>query len=486
MKHTHTDHSPFLRAVLILSAVSLLVGLSAFAYLGTFTRYGADDYCFSRRLMQTDNLLEATVVWYLNTSNRYTTMPLVGMSEWFGTSAIQYLPVLAIVAWVASLSWTMAQLARKLKFPHPWLVGFVLAGLIAFFSILEAPNRYQSLYWRSGMVTYFTPLIAFSLLAGLILAELWREQARSKSAWRTRLVVIWLGFFLAGGLSETALAIQGGALGFAILIVWFLPHSETRNRALTLLVTALSASIIALVVIFLSPANALRVRVFGEPPPVMDVLKFSLIYAWDFIRDTFTSLPTPTFISMLTAGLLGYILSSESEARSSWKTLVLFLIVVPVMMYLLIFFSMTPSMYGQRSFPGARALMVTRTVMVTGLLTFSFLAGALLRGQTLRMKSRVRALVLTAGLLLFGLAALYPAYSTVTTFDESLYLYSRHAQQWDERDAYIRAAVASGATELVVVQINSTGGVLEYKGDPRSWVNMCAAEYYGLKSLKAP
>ena len=45
MKHTFADHNPFLRAALILAAVSLLVGLSAFAYLGTFTRYGADDYC---------------------------------------------------------------------------------------------------------------------------------------------------------------------------------------------------------------------------------------------------------------------------------------------------------------------------------------------------------------------------------------------------------------------------------------------------------
>ena len=143
----------FLPAALVIFSMALAVGLFVFAYLGIFSRYGADDYCFSRTIFKSDNIIQATSIWYMNTSNRYTTMLLVGISEWFGRSAISFLPMLAILLWLASLGWTLAQLFKRLKFPYPALSGFALAAVIVFFSILQAPNRYQSLYWRSGMVT---------------------------------------------------------------------------------------------------------------------------------------------------------------------------------------------------------------------------------------------------------------------------------------------------------------------------------------------
>jgi hypothetical protein len=482
-----TSNHHFLRVALLLQSLSLLVGLGVFAYLGTFSRYGADDYCFSRRLMQTDNLIEATIVWYMNTSNRYTTMLLVGMSEWFGSSAIRYLPALAILLWVGGLSWMMSRLSAKLRLPYPFLSGFVLSALIAFFSILQAPNRYQSLYWRSGMVTYFTPLIAFALLAGLILVEIWREKPRSKPAWIAILTLIWLGFFLAGGLSETTLAIQGGALGLSIIAVWFLTRGRQREKALSLLLTGLVASILVLVVIFLAPANALRVRAFGPSPPIMEVLQFSLIFAWDFMRETFKSLPTPTFVSLCTAALLGFSLYTSETPLLQRKTLVLSLIAIAFITHLLIFFSMTPSVYGQNSYPGARALMATRAVMVTGLMMFGFLIGALSCSviSHLSIHGRLLHWAVSMGLFLLILISVYPIYSADRTLD-LLPWYRTRAEQWDIRDAQIRQAVVEGATDLVVVQLDTIGGVQEYKGREVNWVNRCAAEYYGLNSLRAP
>lgn len=64
--------------------------------------------------------------------------------------------------------------------------------------------------------------------------------------------------------------------------------------------------------------------------------------------------------------------------------------------------------------------------------------------------------------------------------------YQAWAAAWDERDASIRAAMAAGATDLSVVQLESIGDVIEYKGDPLHWVNVCAAQYYGLNSIVAP
>lgn len=467
---------------LVIFSTALAAGLFVFAYLGIFSRYGADDYCFSRTIFKSDNIIQATSTWYLNTSNRYTTMLLVGISEWFGRSAISFLPMLAIFLWLVTLTWTLSHVSRKLKFPYPVLSGFVLASAIIFFSILQAPNRYQSLYWRSGMVTYFTPLIAFSYLTGLILTETWRNKPRSTASWIAILAWIWLGFFFAGGLSETTLAIQGGALGLSIIAVWFLAAKDQRKKALPMLTTALIASIIALVVVFTAPANTLRIEAFGPSPALTDVFLYSLIFAWDFIRETFRSLPTPTMMSLFAALSLGLGLWVEKTPFSSRKTFVLSLIAVPLITYLLIFFSMLPSMYGQHSYPGARSLMATRSIMVTGLLGLGLLIGLGLRMQISNQPINKKLSSFTA-LLLF-LSSAYPLYATRQTVMPLISMYSSHAGQWDQRDALIRQAVEQGDTDLVVTQIDTIDGVQEYK--EHNWVSRCAAEFYGLNTLSAP
>lgn len=453
------------------------VGVVLFAYLGTFSRYGADDYCFSRRLFGYDNILQATLDWYLNTSNRYTTMLLIGISEWFGRSAISYLPALAIGLWLAGLTWLLTLAARKLKLHSPWLAGFALASSIVFFSILQAPNRYQSVFWRSGMVTYFLPLVFLSFLVGLIFSETWRETPLSSTRWRCLLVWLWIGFFFAGGLSETTLAMQGGVFGIAILAVWFVYHGMARPKLLSMLFSGLTASIAALIVIFLAPANALRVEAFGPPPPLTEVFSYSFIFAWDFIRETFRSMPTPSLVSLMTAVFLGMILFTESKLLA-FRWFGVFFICVAVMTYLLVFFSMLPSMYGQHSYPGARSLMATRAVMVFGIFGMGLLAGWYLRSITLN--------IMPSLLPFFVLAvfSIYPLYSVRQAIITQLPRYRTYAEQWDLRDGQIRDAVARGETDLVVIQIDDMDGVLEYKVD--TWVNRCAAEFYGLRTLTAP
>ncbi len=471
-------------ALAVLST-ALVVGLFVFAYLGFFSRYGADDYCFSRTIFKSDNIIQAASAWYLNTSNRYTTMLLVGISEWFGRSAISFLPALAILLWLTSLSWTLSLISRKLRFPYPALSGFTLAAVIVFFSILEAPNRYQSLYWRSGMVTYFTPLIAFSYLIGLILTETSRTTARSKTRQVVFLLWVWLGFFFAGGLSETTLAIQGGALGLAIIAVWFLTSGVQRKKILTILSTALIASITALIVVFIAPANALRISVFGPSPALTKVILNSFIFAWDFIRETIKSLPTPMIISIITALLLGIGLWTSETPLSKRNTYIHSLIALLLFTYLLIFFSMLPSMYGQNSYPGARSLMASRSILISGLIGVGLISGLGLRmwiNQLFANQKTFSFALLTA--LLIILSSAYPLYTARQTTTHLLPWYRLHAEQWDARDAQIRQAVAQGVTDLVVIQIDDMDGVLEYKEN--NWVNRCAAEYYGLETLSAP
>lgn len=464
-----------------LLAVSLAVGLAAFIYLGFFTRYGADDYCFTRTLFKFDNMFDAAWWWYVNTSNRYTTMFLVGISEWFGRSAISYLPALAILLWVVGLTWALSKVSTLLKFPRPRLTGFILAAMSIFFAIWEAPNRHQSLYWRAGLVTYLTPLIFLTFLAAILLHEADRPaRGRWGQAGITALAAF--GFFAAGGLSETTLAMQTGALGLALLVVLLLVRSDKRKRLIVLLTASLLASLLGLLVVFLSPANQFRIDVFGEPPPLTVVILKSLRFAWDFMYVTVKALPTPTLVTLLGSLAFGWTLGASRIGlpRLAWTAIPLGSLLTA---YALIVCAMAPSIYGQGSYPGARSLMGAQFVLVLATVDIGLFIGLGLRQ---RMQNSLanpglagKAALLAAVLLI--LASAYNLHVTRQVMSLQRY-YQGRALAWDARDLQIRQALAQGVRELTVEELDSIGSIREYSTQNR-WVNRCAADFYGLDLL---
>jgi hypothetical protein len=472
------DHTLILHSLL---AVSLAAGLAAFAYLGFFSRYGADDYCFTRALFQYGNMLDAAWWWYIHTSNRYTTMFLVGISEWFGRSAISYLPALAILLWTVGLTWALSTVSTLVKLPRPRLTGFILAALSIFFALWQAPNRYQSLYWRAGLVTYLTPLIFLSYLAAILLHASSRPP-RGRLGHAAISILVALGFFAAGGLSETTLAMQIGALGLALFAVLLLARSDKRKHLIVLLITGLLASLLGLLVVFLAPANQFRIEVFGEPPPMMVITQKSLRFAWDFIYVTAKSLPTPTLLTLLTSLALGWTLHNPNlkMTRRAWFAVPLGSILVA---YLLIVCAMAPSLYGQGTYPGARSLTGAQFVLVLATINVGLFTGLGLRQWTegyISNPNLVSAATLLATILLIFSFA-YNAHVTNQVISLEHH-YQKRAIAWDARDMQIRQAISQGETDLIVEELDSIGGIREYSTKVR-WVNRCVADFYGLNTI---
>ncbi len=461
----------------ILLALGLTGGLTAFAYLGFFSRYGADDYCFTRTLFKFDNLFQAAWWWYIHTSNRYTTMFLVGMSEWFGRSAISYLPALAILLWTIGLTLALSQASARLRFPRPPLTGFMLAALSIFFTLWQAPNRYQSLYWRAGLITYLTPLIFFSYLAWLLLNEA-NHSPRGRRGTAVISMLAAFGFFVAGGLSETTLAMQIGALGLALAALFVFGSPETRKRLLPVLLASLLASLLALLVVFLAPANQFRLRVFGEPPPLTLVLLRSLRFAWDFMYFSARSMPLPTVATLVLAIALGWLLGhkEEGDARRTWLAAGISILSA----YALIVCAMAPSVYGQGSYPGARSLIGAQFVLVAATLALGLSIGQAIRHRLANWPGWAQlANALAVIVLIFALGYTVRVTSQVLALESR---YQRRAAAWDARDLQIRQAVAQGARQLTVEELDSIAGIREYS-TKNQWVNRCAAEFYGLDLL---
>src|SRR5260221_14491576 len=117
--------------------------LVVYAWIGSFSRYTADDYCWAG-VLRTEGFFGAQVLWYTAYSPRYAFTFLVNLVELAGPAIVPALPALAIVVWVGVLTWSLCQfdLAR--------VHAFILAELAALATFQTAPDLPQSLYWQTG------------------------------------------------------------------------------------------------------------------------------------------------------------------------------------------------------------------------------------------------------------------------------------------------------------------------------------------------
>ena len=484
MKLPRFDLSFFYRSLLILSGLSFAAALLGFAYTGIFTRYWADDYCYNA-VLNVDGFWKSQVSFYQHTSDRFSVIPLVGISEAFGSRAIRFWPVVALLLALVALLWAFRQLARTLNLPLSFLERFLLAEMVLFFTLWQAPNLFQAFYWRTGMLTYFMPLIVNLFLAGCLLALVRR---RPLPAWGL-LAVALLAFF-AGGFSETTAALQAGYLGLALVIVAFLPWrspSSTRQKGLSLLAVAIFGALVSMLALFLSPSNALRQVHMPDPAPLMVLLGSSFRFGLDFITDTVATQPLPTLLSFLSPLLLSGLHTLRFDRAQANHRLSSLLVALPVVLlggYLLIVCCVAPSVYVEVAYPEPRALIAARLTMTLTLVVSAWLSGVLAVRflRALPFLARQSSPLWIGAALLFALLALYPLRSARTVYAE-LPAYQQRAAAWDARDRDIRLQQQQGQLDVSVVAFDSIGGLMELQPEPDSWLNHCVAGAYRLRSI---
>ena len=79
------------------------------------------------------------------------------------------------------------------------------------------------------------------------------------------------------------------------------------------------------------------------------------------------------------------------------------------------------------------------------------------------------------------LGPIYATYRIAGTIETSRNI----AQEWDQRDAIIREAVARGEKSVTVWYIRDLNRLGDYSSDPEFLVNRAAADYYGLETIIA-
>jgi hypothetical protein len=127
-----------------LLAGAALIPLAAHAYLGSYGRYIADDFCTASTLRRF-GFLESQAYWYQTWSGRYAYTFVVSLTQAAGPSLTPWLPSLALLAWMGAVLYAARQILGG-RFPP--LAGLALAALAVFTTLQGSPSVYQSLTGR--------------------------------------------------------------------------------------------------------------------------------------------------------------------------------------------------------------------------------------------------------------------------------------------------------------------------------------------------
>ena len=165
------------RYILTICIFAMFVTIGAYAYLGSFSRYRADDYCEAvsvREHSPINAVIDRYSTGAWRAANRYSNLFFVGVGEMLGSNNMQITIVAMLLLWVVGLSWSTYEIRKFVKIDWLTSLDIFWGTTLGFFSLLLAPNLFQTIYWRSSMMTHFAPLVFGSFLFAFLVRQLKR------------------------------------------------------------------------------------------------------------------------------------------------------------------------------------------------------------------------------------------------------------------------------------------------------------------------
>lgn len=473
-----TDFIQRIRSGFVFPAlVAVLLSLGMYAYLGTFSRYSSDDYCLSAFYYKETDFVTNMIERYQHASSRYTNILFIGLVDkvlgWYNPAI---LPPLMLALLLLGLFLFLDQIQSVARLGWNRWISFHLAALLTYFSLVQTPDLYQTLYWRAGMTSHFAPFVFIPFLGAFLLQQIRLASERTLSVWAY--AACFAIPFVIGGLSEPPSTLMITILILAIIAVWWWVKVPSRNTILLLLSCTLAGAMAALIVLALAPANGLRL---GETTTNVFRLVWNIFYRTiEFMIVNVRTLLLPVLVSIAIPGLLFYLIYVNQRGPSrkvDQKRLLFLLPIVWMIGYILVAASFAPSVYGQ-GFPAARArfsgvLLLTCIFMVTGAIIGILMANRATRSSKLMMGVTI----------LFLIVSLYPL-RTVSRLASDVPVYRQRAAAWDARDAQIRSLKDEGVRDLRV-QFLENEGVQDLGDDSKFRLNRCASMIYGVNSIVA-
>jgi len=475
----------FFRSILGISVLVLLIAAGLYAYLGTFSRYGGDDYCEAAQI-RTSSPLAAAFNRYFSeywprATMRYSNLLFVGLSESLGRYNMQITMPLMVLLWFAGCVWSFHELRMLLRVNWSLGIDLFLGLTFGFFCLRQAPDLFQTVYWRSAMMTHFAPLVFGLFLFAFVMWQA-RRASENKSISLLIYILIFAATIVIAGFSEPPTTTMLTVIPLLMIAVWFLEKSPAKRIHLVLLASVLAGAFLGLLAMLLSPATASAAQ--EKTLNIVSLLTTSFLYSYQFIVDSLKTQPLPIFVTLLIPLILVWLYEQTPSAPLSSeqrRIIVITLIVAPILAWVLISAGFSPSVYGQ-SFPVERARYLARALLIAVFMLEGALIGLLLGQYRFQRNPSLAQSVVT---ILFVVIAIgYPLRTAANMFTIDLPQYRTRAEKWDVRDAQIRAMKSEGARDLVVPFLSKE--IIQDLGDHSGYrLNRCASVLYGVDSILA-
>lgn len=466
------------RLILLLGLAVMLGGLLLFIHLSLYNRYWADDWCYNADL-RNKGFLETLNGYFYDTTytpSRYSVTIFAGLLQIFGVAGVQWMTPLTLIFWFAGLLWTLWNIVRLTGLAAPLSQGqpvsVVLAffsALIVYFSIYLTPHLYQSLYWRTGLLTYTTPLVLMAWVFALITRQgLLSQASRSETALAGFLAL------LAGGCSEAGTTVLVAALGLYVLLAFLFRKQSWAQKTLGIAIVSLVFAVVAMGLLVFSPTTRIRSQRYGNPTPLADLPRLIFNYTYAYFVLAVKGYAQP-LIALLTA-LVG--LTFPFSAGRPFRYYLLLGGAAAVVTLLLVAASLTPSIYVEKGLPAPRTMIIPSFISVLG-----FALGGWAVGSGLREVFKPQ-WIQTGAAILFLIALAFPAYTLARAYRWET-VYATRTQLWDLRAAQIQNALAAEEKRVTVQAIDGlpVGGIRDFDPPEKKgyWITMCAEEYYAIK-----
>ena len=460
------------------------MAIVAYAYLGSYSRYMADDYSVAK-IVEANGLLGAQTHWYRGWTGRFSFAFVADLFALLGPATARFNPALLLTLWFAATVWAIAEV-RSLSGKFSCVRILLFAAFIIFATLETAPNLSQSLYWQNSSLTHVTPFIPLALFVAVII----RGARKTKSRFSRRLYLVCAGVLtlVAGGFSDAFAVLQPLDLIFSIVTVQVAANADVRSRLRPFLFAGLIGSILALIIVAGAPGNSNRMAFFPRQLSAWGILISSVFYSIRFAGKLVLTHPIIALAS-LTLPFLMRLRDFGENDRPLWdrRQCISLLLITPASVFLLIVCCMGLGFYALSVMPPERALILLCLILVCGMLVWSRAASEYLLGRFVTVSPKIRLASIVA-LLLLVLFSQFSFFSIVGTRAKA----RGFAADWDRQDQELKTAKQNGVTDLAVQQIGDFQSRigrgpsdLHLRTDSSFWINRTVAKYYGLRSVRA-
>ncbi len=452
------------------------LSLAGFAYLGSYTRFMADDFC-SAYYANRFGLLRSIWYWYITWSGRYTAFAFdwLVLIKTLGPYGAHLVPPIALVIWLIAMI-AAIYISLRMIAPRSAILGVAIAIGTSFVLAVIAlsPDIAQSYFWLNGMRSYSLPLVILSLYAFLFQWILPRLKSDKAVLWAC--LIAFGSTFANGGFSETYAVLQLIMLTLLTGIRWF-SNGRKIDTTLKLLAAASLGAIASMIIIALAPGNALRKATFPPTPSLIKLLEISLGAYLSFIQNIVL---TPQKITAFTGAIL-----VSAWAGTGYKNQIkLQRWTIPAQVIsgvVLSFICIPPAVSAYAEPPPARTLSIAAFALVAFWMNASFLTGSWLASMARSADKLEFGLIVFASLLI-GMATIL----TLAYINQNQSAYISFAQKWDTVNEQILEARALHQTFVNIPAMSNWAGLDRPSDNPKFWATICYTQFYGIQVYGPP